>query len=288
MDELAVTTPAPEDETSAPEVTTDETTAEAPELTQEEQDALDEEVEFGGNKYRVPKELAPVIAKAANMDADYTRKSQANAEARKALETEREAFLRDQQLSGELRQHESQAMWLEAELKQFHNLDWNNVPPQQKADLLARQMQLQNAHQGIVEQINGKRAEIEARHEHERATVLSQAIEALNKPDPDKGWAGRFDQETRANLTKFGLEVGFSMEQLASATEPLMIKTLNLARIGLESLKKQRAAAAKPAVEAKPVPQVGSNRSAPVVKGLDDRLSAEEWIKRRNAQLKRG
>jgi hypothetical protein len=117
---------------------------------------------------------------------------------------------------------------------------------------------------------------------------MSQAMEALNRPNPNLGWAGKFDPDTRASLTKFGTEIGFTNEELANTTHPLMIQTLNLAKIGFDYLKKQRATSAKPpAPAANPVPEVGTVRSAPVIRGVDDRLPIDEWMKRRYEHLQR-
>jgi hypothetical protein len=82
------------------------------------------------------------------------------------------------------------------------------------------------------------------------------------------------------------MELGYSNEELANTTHPLMIQTLNLARIGYETLRKQSAQLKTPTPVAKPVPQVtpGKTRTGPV---NPDKLSTDEWVKWRETQLAR-
>jgi hypothetical protein len=132
--------------------------------------------------------------------------------------------------------------------------------------------------------VEGRKAQLEQAREQETAIALSRAVEALNKPNPNLGWDGKFDAGKRASLTKFGMELGYTNEELSNTTHPLMIQTLNLARIGYETLRKQSASLKSPTPVAKPVPQVatGKTRTGPV---NPDKLSADEWLKWRESQL---
>lgn len=254
-----------------------------------------EEIEYSGNKYKVPKELAPVISNAENMikgfQSDYTKKTTEVAELRKAAEAEREEVHREAQINGELINELAQLKSVEAELTQYQNVNWQQwqlADRDAAAAGMARFMQLQNTHRQIHGQVEARKAEVATARTRYSDNLRSQALEALSKPDPDKGWDGQFDDAKRDKLTKFGREIGYTDEELAGTNHPLMIKTLHLAAIGFEALKKSRAATKPPPkVEAKPVPEIGK-KGAPVIKGLDDRLPIEEWTRRRNAQAAKG
>jgi hypothetical protein len=252
--------------------------------TQEQENALDnndpsednvetgaesdlEELDYNGNKYKVPKELAPLIAKADSMQADYTRKTQEAAEMRRAAEARFAEVQHEAEINHEMIDEISQLNTVASRLSQYQAVNWQQwqaQDPQAAQAGMAEMMQLQNAHNALRGNVEGRRMEIAANRERQSASEISQAIEVLNKPDPDKGWAGKFDQATQSTLTKFGRELGYTEEELSGTNHPLMIKTLNLARIGYEALKKQRGFAPTKTV-ANPVPTLGASRSSPAV-----------------------
>lgn len=232
----------------------DDTEAEADESQEPEL----EDIEFNGGKYRVPKELAPHLM----MQADYTRKTQEVAELRKGIEAQRMEVQREAQINQELIDDVAQKRLVDARLGALQGLDWSKVDPQDAQRLLIEQMQLSQAQKDLGGRIDERKAEISAKHEQETATALGHAIEALNKPDEKFGWQGKFDQTVSASLTKFGAELGFTNEELANTTHPLMIKTLHLAKIGAETLRKQRTAATSARPAAEPAARVPTSRAS--------------------------
>ncbi len=275
MDELIETTPTTQPVAEVLPKPENEPSTEADSNLETQDDAQAEpvddfeEVDFNGNKYKIPKELAPIIAKAENLEAGVTKRFQEAAELRKSAEAQLQTFQKEQQINSELVREISQLTAVEQRLTQFQNVNWQQwqqTDPQAANAAMAEMMQLQTAQRQLHGHVEGRRAEIGAIHEQRAATVTSQAIEALSKPDPDKGWAGKFDVATRDTLTKFGKEMGYTDQELAGTNHPLMIKTLNLARIGYEALKKQRASTVQAKPTAEPVPQVASgSRSRPSV-----------------------
>lgn len=114
--------------------------------------------------------------------------------------------------------------------------------------------------QGLSGHIQGREAELLTQSSQETAKRLNKAVEALNKPDPKLGWDGKFDDARSEQLSSFGREIGFTEEELAGTDHPLMIKTLQLAKIGYETLKRQNAAPARtPAEPAAKVPTARAN-----------------------------
>jgi hypothetical protein len=89
-----------------------------------------------------------------------------------------------------------------------------------------------------------------------------------------------------SKITDFATkELGFDWNTLKGAYTPAVYRTLYLAHIGHAALQKQTTAP-KPATPAvtQPLTKITA-RANPPLTGLDDRLSAEEWTKRRNAQV---
>jgi hypothetical protein len=247
----------------------------------------DEELDIDGDPIRVPKTLAEKLKARMMMQADYTQKTQALAEQRKALEVERQATQWEAETKQQLFQEEAQLLTVRQRLEQFQGVNWAALAQQdmqQHAVMQAEYTQLKDFHDRLSGHVEGRRSELNSKVEHERAISLERAVQHLNSPKPDIGWDGKFDADKRANLTKFGMELGFTNEELSNTSHPLMIQTLNLARIGYETLRKQNASLKQAAPQAKPVPTVatGKTRTGP---SNPDKLSADEWLKWRESSL---
>lgn len=274
--------PTSEENSAEPDVNLEEGTDET------EGEDSGEEVAYKGKAYKVDKEIAEVLKKAESLESDYTRKTMAVAELRKAAEAEFQQAQREAAVSEEIVQDIGQLKAIESRLSQFQNVNWQQWFAQDPNAANAAQMeytQLRDIQGQMAGKIEARKSEIATSQQQRVATAIGQAIEMLNKPDAENGWDGKFDSAKQDTLTKFGLKMGFTKEELSNTTHPLMIKTLNLARIGAETLAKQKAAGqpAKPA--ALPVPQIGARKSPTPILGLSDNLSQAEWLKRRNAQV---
>lgn len=297
MDTNDTTNPAAEaPEAEAPEVgddTSDENLVadESYENDEEGDEAPEEEEELDidGNPIRLPKTLAEKLKARMMMQADYTQKTQTLAEQRKALEAERQATQWEAETKQQLFNEEAQLLTVRQRLEQFQGINWAALAQQdmqQHAVMQAEYTQLRDFHDRLSGHVEGRRYELEQQREQATAIALERAVQHLNTPKPDLGWDGKFDADKRASLTKFGMDLGFTNEELSNTSHPLMIQTLNLARIGYETLRKQNAALKQAKPEAKPVPNVatGKTRTGPT---NPDKLSADEWLKWRESQLAR-
>jgi len=295
MDTNDTTNPTAEaPEANAPEVDNealDETlSADSYENDEEGDEAPEEEEELDidGNPLKVPKTIAEKLKARMMMQADYTQKTQALAEQRKADEATRQAMQWEQKTRSELFNEEAQLYTVSQRLEMFQNVNWQALQQQDPSKFAAAQaeyMQMRDFHDKLKGHVEGRKSELTQKFEQETASELSRAVETLSQPAPDVGWDGKFDAEKRAILTKFGMDVGwFSNEELASTTDPRNIRMLNLARIGYETLRAKQANLKQPAQVAKPVPQVatGKTRTGPF---NPDRLSNDEWQKWRETQL---
>ena len=227
--------------------------------TGEEGQIETEEVEFNGKKYSVPKELAPNLM----MQSDYTRKTQEVAELRKETEAERAEWRKATEVEKQLFNEKAELHQIDKRLNAYRNTNWQLWHSQDPNGAQAAQLdyvQLRDARENLGGHIQGREAELASQFEQSTVARLNKAVEALSKPDPKLGWDGKFDTVKREQLSSFGKELGFSDEELAGTDHPLMIKTLQLAKIGYEALKKQNATPARaPAEPAAKVPTSRAN-----------------------------
>lgn len=261
--------------------------AEQPELTAEDaeegqvQEPEYEEVDYNGNRYKVPKEVAPALM----MQADYTRKTQEVAELRKAAEAEREAFMVEKQINDEIFDDAAQHRAISARINELRNVNVQALQPQQQIQYMMEMQNLQAAAGELAGKINYRRNELTELQQQNAAKQIQQAVAELTKPDERLGWSGKYDDSMRASLAATGKEIGLPDHVLNGIREPVIIKALHLAKIGLDTLKKQKAAAtAKPAqTPANPVPTVSGVKTKAAVD--PEKLSADEWVKWREKQL---
>lgn len=290
MDLNDTTNPAEAEDIAETEVETPEETldddAEAPEGEQAQAQEEDEELDIDGEALRLPKSLAEKLRSRMMMNADYTQKTQAIAEQRREFEAQRQAAAMEEHTRQELFHEEAQLYSLRSELESFQNVNWQQWAaqnPQQAFQAQARYTQLRDMEERLSGHVEGRKAELSQAREQETAIVIHRAMESLNKPNSNIGWDGKFDEAKRTSLTSFGLELGFTNEELSNTTHPLMIQTLNLARIGFEALRKQSAALKKPVSEAKPVTKVTTGKARAAFD--PEKLEGDAWVKWREAQI---
>ena len=249
------------------------------EATEEEGDSEEEEatepdladVEIDGKTYKVPAELKDNFM----LRADYTRKTQEVADQRRALET---AITEVKQASDDELNVRATIVAVDAALAQYANVDWNQLEAQ---DFQAAQSHfrnytmLQQQRTNLDTELSGAVQRREAEAQRVTAERLQQGIAELERDIP--GWSAA----KAVTLMEFGeKQFGFSRQYLENVTDPKFVKLMHTAYVAMQAKPKQPAQApAKPAAKVKG----GSIPKA----GLDDRLSTEEWMRRRNAQANR-
>jgi hypothetical protein len=238
-----------------------------------------EEVEHEGQKYKVPKALKPLLL----MQADYTRKTQDLAEQRRVFETERQQV--GQATHDELNAF-AQATSIQQQLAAFQRVDWNawnDQYPFEAQKAFMQFQQLKDAHQGALGQLQFARQQRLSMAQQETARRIEQGRQQL--ATEISGW----NDDLKAKLIGFAAEYGFSRDELDDLeSDPRVAKVLHAAFQGRDATRKtQQAQRHLAAQQAQPAATVKAHKAPPT--GLDDRLSAGEWLKRRNAQLqKRG
>jgi hypothetical protein len=278
---------SPELETAIAEDQDDNLTEEIQEEGQEGEDEGKEpeieyaEIERNGKRYQVPKELEGEFM----MQGDYTKKTQEVSEKRRELEAFEERVKQQAQVSEEELHERATLVNMSNELQKYQNVDWDaleNEDPM-SAQKHWRTFQTLQQHYAQLNHNVGQRQEFRTREaQQETAKRIEETRAFAQKEIP--GWSPELD----GKILEFVESKGISKAAIAPLLTPQAYEILHLAYVGSKTLQKQAAAPKSSAPPAQPLTKITA-RANPPTSGLDDRLSQDEWLKRRNAQLaKRG
>jgi hypothetical protein len=259
-----------------------------------------EEIEHGGKKHKLPKDLKPLLM----MQQDYTRKTQEVAEHRKTLEADREAVKQLRQtaeeqvkMGQEVVEEMADRRAIEREFAKYEKINWAQLEQEDftRAQALWRQReQLKEAWHAANTRVAQKQskfneakaaAEAAQRDEHAKRVHETRVYAETNI----KGWG----EQTAKALESYALSIGFKAEDIDRHLSPPLLRALHDGWRASQLAQKQQQAAKRPSPPAqtaeqtvKPPTQVVKGRSAPAKTGLHDDLPPDEWVRRRNAQLR--
>jgi hypothetical protein len=261
-----------------PEVETEtEDTTEEPELDEdgnpiEEPDEPEEEtteVVKDGKAYKVPAALKDELL----MHADYTRKTQEVAAIRKEVEA---TLAQVTQVTQAEQQAAIAIGTIDAQIADFNTIDWDAW---EETDPIAAQRawrqfgQLKEQRGAVITQYQQAQQQRTFVQQQETAKLLEQGQRELAASIPQWG-----PEKATALLTHANKTYGFAPEELNGITDPRMIKVLNDAYQFRQASAKQQAVKKVETQQAfKPAAKVTAGKAP--VKGLDDRLNAEDWGK---------
>jgi hypothetical protein len=244
------------------------------------------EVEYEGKTYCVPPELKDALLR----QSDYTRKTQEVAQARKALEAERQAHHHGAHLTRAHLQDAARVVALNDQLAHFEKIDWRTLEGQDRgrAQALWRQReQIKDLRDRAA------RAWTEKEQEHashsQRATAKRLDEVTTHLPRLIAEWSPELD----VKLAQFGTDHGLSREEMAMATlqNPAFVKLLHKAHQFHEAdMKKQTQQTFEAAQAARPVTRVGGGGGTASRRTTDssgDALSTDEWVKRERDRLRK-
>jgi hypothetical protein len=236
------------------------------------------EIEFDGERYAVPKTLE----KAFMQQADYTRKTQEVAEQRRATEELNERLQQTQQATAEEMQMRTELMSINQQLEQASGIDWNAYWDQNPVEAGKAQGQVNSLNQrqrqleheiGQAEFIRTETAKQEA------ATRLRSTMNYARTKIP--GWSN----DVHDKMQKFATEnLGYTPQQIVSAMNPAIYRTLHLAMIGHEAMTKQ-SAKPKPAPAVEPLKKITGKTGRSARKSIAQ-MSMDEYAEYRNQQEK--
>lgn len=240
-------------EGEAPEQPPEAETAEVP-------DDL-EEIDYGGEKYKVPKKLKDGFL----MQADYTRKTQEVAEQRKAIEAQQAALKQSEEATRAHAREIGRVLSLNDELAELDKTDWaklNQDDPFEAQTRFQRRMLLKDEREGLIAQIQTREQQRSQEAQQEFAKRYAETNERLSKDIT--GW----NQELADKLRDFAKANGATDDDIRSfAVNAPIVKLLHKAFMGeqLITAKQAQAKTSEPKVIAKPLPKVTGSGARPSV-----------------------
>jgi hypothetical protein len=248
-----------------------------------EQEAEDEEeIDLDDDlKLKLPKSQAEKLRLAAMRQADYTRKTQELAEARKAFEAERQSMSQADEREWTAR---ADIAAIDRQLAQFAKVDWNqwnDSDPFEAQKAFMQFSQLKDARTNAHSFLEQVRTEREANQQQETAKRIAEGAAELARDIP--GWS----PDLSAKLQDYGAKAfNLSKDDFDKITDPRAVKLLYWAHKGHQAEEAaKKAKTLEKQQEVTPAAKTGRGSTPPT--GLDDRLSQEEWLRRRNADLRK-
>lgn len=235
-----------------------------------------DEVEYKGEKYKIPKALKPAIMK----DADYTQKTQELAREREIiakLREENEAEKQGlQEKSKTYIQERGRLAAITDTLQQYEGLNWSEISDQDPVyaqKLWIQYSQLKESAKELAGKIENQERQASQETQLKEAKRIQEGQALLAEKVPN--WSPKLAGE----LMGYASSIGWSESEIQRITAPQVI-ALHRAFVGDQLLAKRNL---KVSDEVKPVPKVGGNAS---VKKDVSRMSDAEFAAMRRQQIK--
>lgn len=253
----------PEEVTDEPQETEDAATEEA---------AADE-VEFDGKKLVIPPGTPPelvasVKSMAADLKADYTRKTQVVAEERKSISTRSEAIQQQETMLSANFSKAVEYKALQDRMAQFEQIDWEALVDQDPAQAT----KLNLAFQGLQRQAGSMYRELQqAEDQRQQAltqhqqSLVEQGQRELTKRIPK--WSG----DIAKGVSETALSYGFSQDELSKIIDPRIVHAMHDA-MQWQKLQTQKPAALQKVAQAPKVLKPGASAARPANQTALDRL----------------
>lgn len=270
---------------------TDQAETEGAEDGQPEDDT--EEVDWDGEKYRVPKPLKDALLR----QADYTRKTQELAEQRRTVEQHFTSLTQQAELQQQTLEHRVALRNVEQTLQQLQSIDFNQYDqsdPQVAAWVAQQSMRVVQYSQAKAElesAIAKTETDFQQLSERSRANAIAQADQVLSREI--EGWSPQLVRDLAGYAAEnFGItpqelqDSVINPDGTADTRTFKVLARLHKAETELAALKAQTQKAQQAAKQASVTPAKAVGQRAGGYKpGLDDSLPMDEWVRRRNAQL---
>lgn len=268
-EEQPIELPAPQDDDVDPEGGSDDDIGEL------EPEAEEEEIDFGGKKYKIPKELKSGFM----MQSDYTRKTQEVASEREALKAERETVEQQAKAHEAYLADHAELFSIDKELKQYDNLDWQsfiNDDPIGAQQHQVRMNQLRDAGLRLTQKIQKAEAERSQKAQQETAKRVEEARAELAK-------IPGLTEEKKAAMRAYAQSRGLDDATLNGVPSAAMMRLIYDGYVGqqlLESAKKSQATPrAAPIQPLQTVARGGRSPDRPDA----SRLSMDDYVKARQS-----
>lgn len=250
-------------------------------VTEEAEDDS-EEIEHEGEKYRVPKALKESFLR----QADYTRKTQEVAEARRTVEARHADIQQQAETVQALRIEYGKVHALESQVEAFEKLDWAGLRIEDPDSARLYYDQYREAKDSLRDARDGLTQKEQEHAEQQRTNSARQLQETWGELTKDiPGW----NADSARQVADFAREkFGVRPEELRNvdARTWKIMHAAQTATAELDKIKSKTTTAQRTEKVAgvQPAKTVGAKASG-YKPGLDDSLPIEEWNRRRQAQL---
>lgn len=249
-----------------------------------EQDEEQDEIEVDGRKFALPKTVAEKLQAERLMQADYTRKTQAAAAERQALEAERTQFAQQKEVQQQFIKDMAKVEALNDQLAMYENVDWQKLIAENPQDALMYQEQRR-----ALEAERNKAAEAVTQKQNQFALDAQQSF-AKQAQDADAyvqreipGWSPERQTQVRDYVTSQGVNLDPAFAR-ALVSNPALMKIMDKAEKFDRLEKKQSTKPAAPPVPPPATRVTAARQGAPKDPG---RMSTKEWMDARNAQTRK-
>lgn len=262
-------------ENTAADVETDEL-PEGAELDESTAGPDEEEVEYEGEKYKVPAKLKDALLR----QSDYTRKTQEVAEIRRQAEAEKQQIAQEREFIQHNLKDVATVTALDQQIAQYQGVNWDQLTesdPVQAMKLERQLRNLQSQREQAAAAVTQRQAHFVQVQQQEAARQLQEGQRVLQREIP--GW----NESLARELVDYGLKRGYAPEVLQNIRNPQFVIDLHNS---YQFTKLREKASQKPKiVQEKPVTRIQATK-ATATKDPDS-MSAEEWAKWRNAQIRK-
>lgn len=235
-------------------------------------------VEYGGEEYKVPEALKSAIMK----DADYTQKSQANAERVKALDEREKRIEQQAEASEEDLQDRAMLAQLNGAIEKY-----DAFTDEQWAELEEKDQMLAGQHHRNAERLRRRAAEIKTKiSERAEESQKTQSAERSKRIEETEAFAKSkgHKPELVTKILQHAVDTGADGQAIYDQMSPATYTLLHQAYVGGQLLAKR--AAPKPKTPAEPTRKVSARRRPPS-SGPSDTDDMKTWVKKRAAQKRK-
>lgn len=242
-----------------------------------------EDVDYEGQKYRVPKPLKDALLR----QADYTRKTQELAEQRRQIEEKGQTLTQQLERSEAISKEKVKFESLNERLAEYDKVNWQEVETfdQQNGTnhaqrVLREQLQLRTERDNLGRELYQKEQAHLSDVQLQRAKQLEEGNRVLAQKIPN--WS----PETAGKISAFvQSEFGLTPQEVGQITDPRWVLVAHRAMLQSEATQQQKAVQRHQASQ-QIQPAATTAQRAPAAKD-PDRMSPDEWLKWRNAQVAR-
>lgn len=235
-----------------------------------------EEIDYEGEKYKVPAKLKEAFLR----QADYTVKTQGLAQQRQEFEAAQQQFAARQQFQEQYLDAVSEVKSIDRQLAQYQKLDWNALADADPVQALKLDRQMRELQQQRAAQVDGIQ-HAQKQHQDQTSQATARAMDAA-RAQLAREVTGYGTPEVQKGMLEAAKALGYKPEELENVNDPRPVKLLHKAYL-YDKLMAQRTAT--PAVVAKPITRV-TGGSATTTKSLGDaNLSDAEYNRMRREYI---